>query len=183
VIWAAVYGGVGKAGRIARIEPDSGRMKIWDLPIEYSHPYDATPDDDDRVWISSENYLTRFDPTSGRFTVYPLPERTDEPRITVTRDGAVWYPPREAGTHGYGGSASVLYPDKDAIRTLGAFYSESSAANRIAHYRGPFTRVTGSVKESRDEVQNPAAIVPGQETIGTPRRPGSAGAGDSSSQD
>ena len=82
----------------------------------------------------------------------------------TTRDGAVWYAPRGAGWGGYGGAAAVLYPDKDAIKTLGAFYSSKSSANLVAQYHGPRTPVLGQVKLSVDGAQNPD--MPGEKTVG-----------------
>ena len=166
VIWFGVYGRVGKQGRLGRLDPKTGAVTEYDLPIEYSNPYDAWADEQDRIWVSSDNYLSRFDPKTRRFTVYPVPERTDEPKIMTTRDGAVWYAPRGAGWGGYGGAASVLYPDKNAITTLGAYYSQNSSANFVARYRGPRTPVTGAVKLSRDGPQNPE--LPGEKTVGRP---------------
>jgi hypothetical protein len=165
-IWFGVYGRVGKRGRLGSLDPKTGKVVERDLPIEYSNPYDAWADEHDDIWTSSDNYLTRFEPATGRFTVYPVPERTDEPKIMITRDGAIWYAPRGAGWGGYGGAASVLYPDKDAIRTLGAYYSASSSANFVSQYRGPFTPVKGVVKRSKDGPQNPD--MPGERTYGKP---------------
>jgi streptogramin lyase len=173
-IWYGVYGHMGKYGKLGRIDAKSGEITEIDVPVEYSHPYDARPDPEDNIWIASMNYLTKFDPKTKRFTVYPTPERTDEPKIQATRDGAIWFPPRGAGIYGYGGAAVVLYPDKDHIKTLGAYYSADMTANRISLYHGPFTRVTGAVYWSKDGAQNPD--VPGEKTRGKLREPGKAGA-------
>jgi virginiamycin B lyase len=175
VIWYGVYGTVGKAGKLGRLDPRTGEVTERTLPIQYSNPYDTWPDDQDNIWISSDNYLTRFDPRSGRYTVYPTPQRTDQPKIMLTRDGALWFTPRLAGRDGYGGAASVLYPDKDAIRTLGAFYSTKSSANHHAGFDGPYVKVTGAVKRSRHGPQNPQ--MPGERTEGRAWRAGAADTG------
>jgi virginiamycin B lyase len=175
IIWYGVYGTVGKAGKLGRLDPKTGAVTERTLPIQYSNPYDTWPDDQDNIWISSDNYLTKFDPRTEKYTVYPTPERTDQPKIMLTRDGATWFTPRLAGRDGYGGAASVLYPDKDAIPTLGAYYSPKSSANHVAKYRGPFTKVTGVTKVSRDGALNPE--MPGERTVGRPMTPaGAAGA-------
>lgn len=173
IIWYGVYGTVGKAGKLGRLDPKTGAVTERTLPIQYSNPYDTWPDDRDNIWISSDNYLTKFDPRTGRYTIYPTPERTDQPKIMLTRDGSIWFTPRLAGRDGYGGAASVLYPDKDAIPTLGAYYSDKSSANHVARYKGPFTKVTGKPRLSRDGAQNPQ--MPGEKTVGRPRQ--SAGGG------
>lgn len=157
-IWYGVYGynpGLNRYGKIGRLDIKTGQMTEYTLPIEYSQPYKVVADTHDNIWVASMNYLTKFDQKSKKFTVYPLPERTDEPKIQVTRDGAVWYPARFAGIYGEGGLEGVLYPDKDAIRTLGAYYWPGSVADNIARYHGPFTKVTGAVVCSKDGAQNP----------------------------
>ena len=60
---------------------------------------------------------------------------TDQPKIEITRDGAVWYCPRSAGKPGVG----VLYPDVTKVRTLRAYYidydppsSRAMLRNRVA---------------------------------------------------
>jgi virginiamycin B lyase len=168
-IWYGVYGhpGTEKYGKIGRIDAKTGEITERPLPIEYSQPYDARPDPQDNVWISSMNYLSRLDGKKGTFTIYPTPERTDMPKIQTTRDGAVWFPSRGAGVfHGYGGSVGVLYPDKDAIRNLGAYYWKGSDSEYITQYHGPFITVTGAKKMSKDGALN--ADIPGEKTIGAP---------------
>ncbi len=173
IIWYGVYGTIGKAGKLGRLDPKSGAVTERTLPIQYANPYDTWPDDQDNVWISTDNYLTKFDPRTETWTIYPTPERTDQPKIMLTGDGATWFTPRLAGRDGYGGAASVLYPNKDAITTLGAYYSDKSSANYIAKYRGSFTKVTGTVKRSNDGPQNPD--MPGAKTVGRPLQPATVG--------
>jgi virginiamycin B lyase len=166
IVWYGVYGTVGKAGKLGRLDPKSGAVVERTLPIAFSNPYDTWPDDQGNVWVSSDNYLTKFDPRSEKYTIYPTHVRTDQPKIMVTRDGAVWFTPRLAGRDGYGGAASVLYPDMDAIRTLGAYYSDKSSANHLARYRGPYTPVAGVQKKSKDGARNPD--MPGLHFAGRP---------------
>ena len=160
IIWYGVYGHMGKYGKLGRLDPKTGKITERILPIEYSQPYKAVADAGDNIWLSSMNYLTKFDQKTGKFTVYPTPERTDEPKIEPTRDGAIWYPAREAGVFGAGGLVGVLYPDKDAIKTLGAYYWPGSTSDNIARYHGPFTKVTGAMRYSKDGAQNPG--MPGE---------------------
>lgn len=155
-IWYGVYGAVGKKGKLGHLNPTTGAMEELELPVEFSNPYDAWPDEQDNIWASCDNYFVKYDQKTKKFTVYPLPERTDQPKVSITRDNAIWYTPRFAGsTSGYGGAAAVLYPDMDNIPTLGAYYSDRSSMNYIAKYKGPGTPVTGAVKMSKNVVQNP----------------------------
>ena len=165
-IWFGVYGYVGKYGKLARIDAKTGELTERDIPIKYAMPYDAKPDEQDNVWISSMNYLTKFDPATGKFTVYPLPARTDMPKIEPTQAGSIWFAPRVAAGNGYGGTASVLYPDKDAIRTLRAIPSPKLSNNHIARYKGPYTKVKGVVKLTENRVQNEVAYP--DRTVGAP---------------
>lgn len=145
-IWYGVYGAPGPAGKIGRLDPATGETIERDLPIPYSNPYDAWADDDDNIWISSDNYLTKFDQETEKFTIYPMPERTDMPKISVTRDGTIWYTPRFAGlSGGMGGGAAVLYPDMDRITTFGAYYSAKNTANYKTRYKGPGTPVRNMI--------------------------------------
>jgi virginiamycin B lyase len=154
-IWYGVYGTVGKKGKLGHLDPATGAVVERELPIDYSNPYDAWPDEDDNIWASCDNYFVKFDQKTERFTVYPVPERTDQPKMMITREGAIWFTPRDAGHAGYGGAASVLYPDMDKITTLAAYYSENSSANHVAKFHGPAVKVTGAVKLSKDGAQNP----------------------------
>ena len=38
IIWFGVYGRVGKKGRLGRLDPKTGAVEEYDLPIEYSNP-------------------------------------------------------------------------------------------------------------------------------------------------
>ena len=167
IVWFGVYGRVGKEGKLGRLDPTTGQVVERALPIQYSNPYDAWPDDKGNIWVSCDNYLVRFNEASETFTIYPVPERTDQPKLMVTREGAVWFTPRAAGVDGgYGGAASVLYPDKDAITTLGAYYSAKSSANHIAQVKGTSVPVTGAVKRTKRGEQNPQ--MPGERFVGRP---------------
>lgn len=151
-IWFGVYGYMGQYGKLGRIDAETGQMTEITIPIKYGQPYDARPDVEDNIWISSMNYLSKFDQKTMKFTIYPTLQRTDQPKLEVTRDGAVWYGPRMAAGNGYGGAAVALYPDKDAIKTLRAV--PSPKLSNFATYRGPFTKVTGTVKLSKHGAQN-----------------------------
>jgi virginiamycin B lyase len=167
--WFGVYGYKGKYGKIGRVDAKTEQLTEIDLPIKYGHPYDARPDPADNVWISSMNYLTKYNPQTKKFTIYPLPQRTDQPKIEPTKDGAIWYAPRQAASYGYGGAAVVLYPDKDAITTLKAIPGKGMSNNYIADYRGPFTKVMGVTKYSKRGAKNQVAYADADRTAGRVR--------------
>ncbi len=156
--WVATWGSPHFNPTLFRLDQKTGDVKKFKIDIANSNPYDAEVDKNDNVWLGTDNHLLKFDQKSEKFTVYPLPERTDVPKVAVTRDGAVWYGPRNAGqSGGYGGAAGVMYPDKDAIKSFAAYYDPGNARARKDQYKGPGTPVTGTVKMVPAEPQNPGA--------------------------
>jgi len=89
--------------------------------VPFAEPYDVWPDRDDKIWISDGGQggtLIRFDPQAETFTYFPTPQRTDQPKLAITRDGAVWYTPRSSSK----AAAGVLYPDVGKMTTPAAYY-------------------------------------------------------------
>lgn len=122
IIWFGLF----SRGILARLDPATGVVREIPIPTGISEPYDVWPDPDDNVWISDgaqEGVLIKFDQDTEDFTFYPSPQRTDFPKVAITREGAVWYAPRMvAMTKGGLAGLGVLYPEKDAMTTFGAFY-------------------------------------------------------------
>lgn len=160
-VWVVTWGSRGmRNGALYRLDPEAGAVKQYKIGalISFANPYDAEVDGADNVWVATDNHILKFDPKTERFTLFPLPERTDVPKLAVTRDGAVWYGPRNAGqSGGYGGAAGVLYPDKDAIASYAAYYDPGNPRARKHAYRGPATPVTGVVKLQPAAPRNPGA--------------------------
>jgi virginiamycin B lyase len=116
-IW---YGGFSN-GKLGRIDPATGKIVEYDVPMAFSEPYDVWPDREDKIWISDGGQggaLIRFDPKTETFTYYPTPQITDQPKLAITREGAIWYTPRSSAK----AAAGVLYPDVSKITSLGAHY-------------------------------------------------------------
>jgi virginiamycin B lyase len=179
-IWSATWGSRAlQNGALYRVDPASGAVDEYRLGIPYANPYDVEIDANDTVWIATDNHVMKFDPATRRFTSYPVAERTDIPKLAVTRDGAIWYGPRNAGqSGGYGGAAAVLYPDKDAIETFDAFYAKGNPRNRKAGHDWPAIKVTGTTKLVPAAPRNPCEFA---KTVGlgagceaTPKVPGAA---------
>ena len=159
MIWTATWGSQGmQNAALYRLNPESGAVDEYRLNIPYANPYDAAPDYKDDIWVATDNYLVMFDQDTESFTNYPLTARSDVPRLSVTGDGAVWHALRNAGhSAGYGGTAVVLYPDKDAIKTYAATYAADSVHSRLLDYDGPVRKVTGKVTLVPPAPQNPGA--------------------------
>ena len=168
MIWAATWGSPGMMkGALYRLNPDSGEVMERRLGIPFTNPYCAEADEFDNIWVSTDNHLAMYDQKADRFTFYPLPTRTDIPKVTIARGGAIWFGPRNAGNfNGYGASASVLYPDMDRIETLGAYFHPQSTENRLSLFKGAAApKVAGVYKVSPVEFQSgvgvPKAPAPG----------------------
>jgi virginiamycin B lyase len=117
IVW---YGGF-STGKLGRIDPKTGKITERDIPMPFSEPYDVWPDKDDNIWISDGGQggaLIKFDQRTETFTYYPTPQITDQPKLSITRDGAIWYPPRSSSKAAVG----VLYPDASKVTTLAALY-------------------------------------------------------------
>lgn len=116
-----VWYGIHDRGTIGWVDPKSGKVTEYKLPLNLSRPYDPQPDYEGNIWFGDNGQggtTIKFDPRTREFTYYPTPQVTDQPKIEITRDGAIWYCPRSAAEPGVG----VLYPDVSKIKTLAAYY-------------------------------------------------------------
>lgn len=182
MIWTATYGSPNRevdgrniGGALYRLDPQTGEVMERRLGIEYSNPYNAEADPDDNIWVNPDNYLVKYDQQADTFTRYPLPTRTDMVKTRITRDGAVWTVYRNAGHYaGYGGTAAVLYPDKDKITTLAAYHPDNGAGYHASKYRGPLApKVSGQEFEFSGAARNAEAFkawalangLPGAESV------------------
>jgi len=157
MIWTATWGSRGhQNGKVYRLNPETGDVLERKLGIEYSNPYNAEPDSDDNVWLATDNYLSKYEPVTDKFTHYPIPTRSDSLKTTISKNGGIWFIYRNAGKFaGYGGNATVLYPDKDKITTLAAYHSEDSPGYFLSKYKGPLApQVKGEVRTGSAAAEN-----------------------------
>ena len=156
-IWQTTWGSRGmQDGALYGLNPETGEVLKRRIVIDFTNPYTVEADEFDNLWIGTDNYLVKYDQEADEFTRYPLTVRTDIPKVTMAQISAVWFTPRNAGqSSDYGGAASVLHPDKDAIESFAARFYEHSAANRLKHYDGPpGPKVKGVEKLSPCGAQN-----------------------------
>jgi streptogramin lyase len=175
-VWASTWGrpNIIKGGSIFDLDPETGKVKEYPLNLPYSNPYDTKPDESDNIWATTDNYLIRLDAKTRKMTRYPTPTRSDMPMMTIGRNGGVWFASRGAGqSGGYGGSAAVLYPDKDKITEFAAYFGPNNTANLLSKYKGPPPPpVNGMVKQSPLGSQNaPEASRAAAPTILGPVKP------------
>ena len=126
MIWAATWGSKGmQNAALYKLNPATGKVNEYKVGIPYANPYDSAPDDNDNIWVATDNHILKFDQKTDKWTRYPLPTRSDVARLSITGEGTVWFAMRNAGqSGGYGAVASALYPDKDNIKTFAATYSK-----------------------------------------------------------
>lgn len=116
-VWYGVY----DRGILGYVDPKTGKATEVKVPLDISRPYDPQGDYEGNVWFGDDGQggtTIRYNPRTGEFSYYPTPQVADQPKIEITRDGAIWYCPRSGAEPGVG----VLYPDISKIKTLGAFY-------------------------------------------------------------
>ena len=121
-VWYGVY----DKGVIGWIDAATGQTREAKVPTDLSRPYDPQGDYEGNVWFGDDGQngaTVKFDPRNGQFTFYPTPQMADQPKIELTRDGAIWYCPRSGAEPGVG----VLYPDTNKIKTLAAYYHDVDA--------------------------------------------------------
>ncbi len=116
-----VWYGIHDRGVLGYIDQKTGRATEFRIPLELSKPYDPQADYEGNIWVGDDaqgGTTIRFNPRNREWSYYPTPQVADQPKLEITRDGAVWYCPRSGAEPGVG----VLYPDVTKIKTLGAYY-------------------------------------------------------------
>ena len=174
MIWTATWGSRGmQNAALYKLNPETAAVKEYKLGIPYANPYDSAPDDNDNIWVATDNHVLKFDQKAEKWTRYPIPTRSDIARLSITGEGAVWFAMRNGGqSGGYGAVATSLYPDKDNIKTFAATYSAKSNHGRLTYkYKGPDTKVTGKVKMVPAAPLNPDAYPKMLTAMGLPVPP------------
>ena len=67
------------------LDPKSGKVQEWALPLPWEQPYDAVLDKSGEAWTGSmlSDRVSRLDPKTGEFVEYLLPRRTNIRRVFV----------------------------------------------------------------------------------------------------
>ena len=126
--------GIHDRGVLGYIDPRTGDASEVKVPLELSRPYDPQPDYEGNVWFGDDGQggtTIRYNPRTREFAFYPTPQVADQPKLEITREGAVWYCPRSGAEPGVG----VLYPDVTKMTTLGAYYIDMDAISSRAALR------------------------------------------------
>ncbi len=119
MVWYALD----SVGKIGMLNPNTGEVVEYVEPVKFGFPYDIQEDHDYNLWIADSGQgggLIKFEPRTKKFTYYPDVQRTDMPKIEVSRQNSIWYTTRAADAKQM--ALGVLYPDKTKITTMAATY-------------------------------------------------------------
>ncbi len=96
---------VGQTGNyVARLDPDSGDMKRFDIPG--AGPHTVIVDSDGYPWYAGnrDRHIGKLDPETGEVTRYELPAGVNDPHtMGWTSDGNIWFTVQRSGDAGYVG--------------------------------------------------------------------------------
>lgn len=90
MVWVCEYFG----NKIASIDPDTGKVTEYEMPLKYGNPYDVWPDTDDNIWVENAVYnsLVKFEPATKKWTYYPFPELgAHTPKLDRDKNGTFWF--------------------------------------------------------------------------------------------
>ena len=113
MVWVCEYFG----NKIAMLDPDSGKVTEYDLPLKYGNPYDLWPDAEGNIWVENAVYnsLVKFEPATRKWTYYPFPEPgAHTPKLDRDPSGNFWF------TLGRPSGLASLRPKGNAQRAAGA---------------------------------------------------------------
>jgi streptogramin lyase len=119
MVWYALD----SVGKIGMLNPNTGKVVEYAEPVKFGFPYDIQEDHDYNLWIADSGQgggLIKFEPRTKKFTYYPDIQRTDMPKIEVSRQNSIWYTTRAGDSKIM--ALGVLYPDKSKITTMAATY-------------------------------------------------------------
>jgi streptogramin lyase len=92
-VWATEH----NVGLLARLDPATGALTEYKIPVNGAQPYEAWADRDDNIWIadSVHSAMLKFDQKSANFTFYPMPQPHQSiQKIQVADDNTIWLPTR-----------------------------------------------------------------------------------------
>jgi len=85
-----------RANAYGYLDSASGEIKIFEGPVSGSSPYGLAAAPDRSIWISfgGSPHIGRVSTEADELTLFPLAESSRARRISVARDGGVWYTDR-----------------------------------------------------------------------------------------
>jgi streptogramin lyase len=89
-VWVCEYFG----NKIAMLDPETGKVTEYDMPLKYGNPYDLWPDNEDNIWVENAVYnsLVKFEPATKKWTYYPFPDLgAHTPKLDRDKEGTLWF--------------------------------------------------------------------------------------------
>lgn len=89
-VWACQFFG----NALSRIDPDTGKVTEFPLPLKYGSPYEVWPDAADNLWVTNDVYnaLVKFDQGTSRYTYVPYPDlEAHTPKLETDAAGTLWF--------------------------------------------------------------------------------------------
>jgi len=89
-VWANQYFG----NAIAKVDPRTGKVTEYKLPLKYGNPYETWSDRDGNLWIENAVYnsIIKFDPRTEKFTYFPFPRlQSHATKFELDQDRTLWY--------------------------------------------------------------------------------------------
>lgn len=89
MVWLCEY----FANGLLMLNPDTGKMTEYRLPLKYGNPYEVSADGSDNIWLENAAYesFVKFDPRTKKFTYFPYPEiKSHTPKVEFDAEGTMW---------------------------------------------------------------------------------------------
>ena len=89
-VWTSQYFG----NSVAMVDPNTGKVTEYKLPLKYGAVYEVRPDADDNIWAENAIYnsLVRFDRRTNKWTYFPYPmEWQHTPKMELDSEGTIWF--------------------------------------------------------------------------------------------
>ncbi|MBM3778517.1 MAG: hypothetical protein FJW23_09800 [Acidimicrobiia bacterium] len=125
IVWACQHFG----NALSRIDPASGAVTEFPMPLKYGSAYEVWPDAEDNLWVTNDVYnsLVRFDQQARRYTYVPYPDLVAHaPKLELAEDGTLWFGMKvgmepDAGYASAPGNAGAAVPREISQWKLTAF--------------------------------------------------------------
>jgi len=91
MVWACQFFG----NALSKIDPETGAVTEYPLPLKYGSPYEVWPDKADNLWTTNDVYnsLVKFDQAASRYTYVPYPDfEAHTPKLELdAQTGKLWF--------------------------------------------------------------------------------------------
>jgi streptogramin lyase len=95
---------------LVRLDPATGKITDFKVPVSGTNTYESWPDKDDNIWTADQTHssIIKLDQKTGKWTYYPMPQnRQSVPKMEVDADNTLWF-----GTRGLDLTVAVhFYPN------------------------------------------------------------------------